>query len=89
MEQEVDSAKVEAVEAFKNSQAFADAVAKCSIDSYQLSFVDCKEVTARLFPDLDLSKVNPPGSDEEEEEEAAVEDVADRQAEEENASHEP
>ena len=57
-------------------------------------------MAAKLFPDLDLSKVNPSGSDEEEEEEAAVEDVADRQAEdvdgfasvkaeEENASHEP
>ena len=33
-EQEVDSARVEAVEAFKDSQAFADAVAECSIDSY-------------------------------------------------------
>ena len=32
-EQEVDSARVEAVEAFKDSQAFADAVAECSIDS--------------------------------------------------------
>ena len=68
---------METVEAFKNSQAFADAVAECSIDSYQLGFTDYKEVAAKLFPDLDLSKVNPPGSDEEEEEEAAVEDVAD------------
>ena len=100
MEQDVDSAKVEAVEAFKNSQAFVDAVVECSIDSYQLGFADCKEAMARLFPDLDLLKVNPLGRDEEEEEEAAVEDVADRQArdvdgfasveaEEENASREP
>ena len=80
---------MEVVEAFKNSQAFADTVAECSIDSYQLGFVDFKEATAKLFPDLDLSKVNPPGSDKEEEEEVAVEDVADRQAEEENASREP
>ena len=72
-EQEVDSARVEAVEAFKDSQAFVDAVAECSIDSYQLGFADCKEVTAKLFPDLDLSKVNPPSSDEEGEEEVADE----------------
>ena len=72
-EQEVDSARVEAVEAFKHSQALADAIAECSIDSYQLGFVDCKEATAKLFPDLDLSKVNPPGSDEEGEEEVADE----------------
>ena len=61
---------MEAVKAFKDSQAFADAVAECSIDSYQLGFADCKEATAKLFPDLDLSKVKPPGSDEEGEEEA-------------------
>ena len=71
--QEVDSARVETVEAFKNSQAFADTVAECSIDSYQLGFADCKEATARLFLDLDLSKVNPPGSDEDGEEEVAGE----------------
>ena len=64
---------MEAVEAFKDSQAFTDAVAECSIDSYQLGFADCKEATAKLFPDLDLSKVNPPGSDEEGEEEVADE----------------
>ena len=69
-EQGVDSARAEAVEAFKDSQAFADAVAECSIDSYQLGFVDCKEATAKLFPDLDLSKVKPSGSDEEGEEES-------------------
>ena len=78
VEQEVESAKVDAVEAFKDSQAFADAVAECSTDSYQLGFADCKEATTKLFPDLDLSKVNPPGSDEEEEEEAVAEDVADQ-----------
>ena len=104
MEQEVESAKVDAVEAFKDSQAFADAVAECSTDSYQLGFADCKEATAKLFPDLDLSKVNPLDSDEEEEEEAVAKDVADQQvdevdgsssvvalaeAEEENASREP
>ena len=72
-EQGVDSARAEAVEAFKDSQAFADAVAECSIDSYQLGFADCKEAMAKLFPDLDLSKVKPPGSDEEGEEEAAGE----------------
>ena len=75
-EQEVDSARVEAVEAFKDSQAFADAVAECSIDSYQLGFADCKEATAKLFPELDLSGVTLPG-DEDEDEEAATEDVAD------------
>ena len=105
VEQEVESAKVDVVEAFKDSQAFADAVAECSTDSYQLGFADCKEATAKLFPDLDLSKVNPSGSDEEEEEEAVTEDVADQrvdevddgsssvvalaEAEEENASREP
>ena len=68
-------ARVEAVEAFKDSQAFADAVAECSIDSYQLGFTDCKEATAKLYPDLDLSKVKPLGSDEEGEEEAADEQV--------------
>ena len=95
-EQEVDSARVEAVEAFKDSQAFADAVAECSTDSYQLGFADCKEATAKLFPGLDLSKVNPPGSDEDEEEEVVgqqVDDSApvDTSAEtmEENASREP
>ena len=77
-EREVESAKVDAIEAFKDSQTFADAVAECSTDSYQLGFADCKEATANLFPDLDLSKVNPPGSDEEEEEEAVAEDAADQ-----------
>ena len=33
-EQEVGAAKVDIVEAFKDSQAFADAVAECSTDSY-------------------------------------------------------
>ena len=104
VEQEVESAKVDAIEAFKDSQAFADAVAECSTDSYQLGFANCKEATAKLFPDLDLSKVNPPSNDEEEEEEAVVEDVADQrvdevdgssfiialaEAKEENASREP
>ena len=105
VEQEVESTKVDAVEAFKDSQAFADAVAECSTDSYQLGFADCKEATAKLFPDLDLSKVNPLSCDEEEEEEAVVEDVADQrvdevddgsssvialaEAKEENASREP
>ena len=76
-EQEVDLAWVEAVEAFKDSQAFADAIAECSTDSYQLGFADCKEATDKLFPGLDLSKVNPPGSDEDEEEEVAGQQVDD------------
>ena len=87
---------MEAIEAFKDSQAFADAVAECSIDSYQLGFADCKEATAKLFPDLDLSKVNPPGSDEEGEEEVADQQadgsapvVTSAEAVEESASHEP
>ena len=82
MEQEVESAKVDAVEAFKDSQAFADAVTECSTNSYQLGFADCKEAMAKLFPDLDLSKVNPSGSDEEEEEEVVAEDVADQRVDE-------
>ena len=87
---------MEAVEAFKDRQAFADAVAECSIDSYQLGFADCKEATAKLFPDLDLSKVNPPGSDEEGEEEVADQQadgsapvVTSAEAVEESASREP
>ena len=95
-EQEVDLARVEAVEAFKDSQAFADAVVECSIDSYQLGFADCKEAMAKLFPGLDLSKVNPPGSDEEGEEEVADQQVDGStpvvtlaEAVEENASCEP
>ena len=75
-EQGVEVAKADAVEAFKDSQAFADAVAECSTDSYQLGFADCKEATAKLFPELDLSGVTLPG-DEDEDEEAATEDVAD------------
>ena len=44
-----------------------------------MGFADCKEVTAKLFSELDLSRVTLPGSEdeEEEEEEAATEDVAD------------
>ena len=74
-ERGTEAAKAEAVEAFKDSQAFADAVAECSADSYQLGFADCKEATARLFPELDLSGVNPPDS-EDEDEEAPTGDVA-------------
>ena len=95
-EQGVDSARAEAVKAFKDSQAFTNAIAECSIDSYQLGFADCKEATAKLFPGLDLSKVNPPGSDEDEEEEVAGQQVdvstpVDTSAEtmEENATREP
>ena len=73
-EQGVEAAKADAVEAFKDSQAFADVVAKCSTDSYQLGFADCKEATAKLFPELDLSGVTLPGG---EDKEAAAEDVAD------------
>ena len=78
-EQGVEVAKADAVEAFKDSQAFADAVAECSTNSYQLGFTNCKEATAKLFPELDLSKVTLPGGEdeEEEEEEPAAEDVAD------------
>ena len=77
-EQGVEAAKADAVEAFKDSQAFADAVVECSTDSYQLEFADCKEATAKLFPELDLSGVTlPGGEDEDEGEEAAGEDVAD------------
>ena len=75
-EQGVEAAKADAVEAFKDSQAFADAVAECSTDSYQLGFADCKEATAKLFPELDLSGVILPGG-EDEKEEAAAEGVAD------------
>ena len=74
-EQGTEAAKAEAVESFKDSQAFADAVAECSADSYQLGFADCKEATAKLFPELDLSGVNLPG-DEDEDEVAPAEDVA-------------
>ena len=74
-ERGTEAAKAEAVEAFKDSQAFADAVAECSADSYQLGFDDCKEATARLFPELDLSGVNLPGSVDEDEE-APAGDVA-------------
>ena len=73
-EQGVEAAKADAVEAFKDSQAFADAVAECSADSYQLGFADCKEATAKLFPELDLSGVTLPGG---EDEKAAAKDVAD------------
>ena len=75
-EQGVEAAKADAVEAFKDSQAFVDAVAECLTDSYQLGFADCKEATAKLFPELDLSGVILPGG-EDEEEEAAAEGVAD------------
>ena len=75
-EQGVEAAKVDAVEAFKDSQAFADAVAECSTDSYQLEFADCKEAMVKLFPELDLSGVILPGG-KDEEEEAAAEGVAD------------
>ena len=70
---------MDAVEAFKDSQAFADAVAECSTDSYQLGFADCKEATAKFFLDLDPSKINPSGDEEveEEKEETIVEDIAD------------
>ena len=74
-EQGTEAAKAEAVESFKDSQAFTDAVAECSADSYQLGFADCKEATAKLFPELDLSGVNLPG-DEDEDEVAPTEDVA-------------
>ena len=74
-EQGTEAAKAEAVEAFKDSQAFADAVAECTADSYQLGFADCKEATAKLFPELDLSGVILPG-DEDEDEEASAEVVA-------------
>ena len=70
---------MDVVEAFKDSQAFADAVAECSMDSYQLGFADCKEATTKLFPNLDLSKISPPGGEDEEEEEAVAEDVAGQQ----------
>ena len=73
MEQGTEAAKAEAVESFKDSQAFVDAVAECSADSYQLGFADCKEATAKLFPELDLSGVNFPGSEDEGEEEAVGE----------------
>ena len=72
-ERGTEAAKAEAIEAFKDSQAFTDAVAECSADSYQLGFADCKEATAKLFPELDLSGVNFPGSGDEGEEEAAGE----------------
>ena len=43
-----------------------------------MGFADCKEATAKLFPELDLSGVTlPGGEDEDEDEEAAAEDVAD------------
>ena len=74
-ERGTEAAKAEAVEAFKDSQAFVDAVAECSADSYQLGFADCKEATAKLFLELDLSGVNLPGS-EDEDEEAPAGDVA-------------
>ena len=74
----VEAVKADAVEAFKDSQAFADAVAECSTDSYQLGFADCKEATAKLFPELDLSGVTLPGGEgEDEDEEAVAEDVVD------------
>ena len=76
VEQGVEAAKADAVEAFKDSQAFTDAVVECSTDSYQLGFADCKEAMAKLFPELDLSRVILPGN-EDEEEEAAAEGVAD------------
>ena len=72
-----EAAKAEAVESFKDSQAFADAVAECSADSYQLGFADCKEATARLFPALDLSGVTVPDGEEEGEEEAVDEQAID------------
>ena len=74
-EQGTEAAKAEAVESFKDSQAFADAVAECSADSYQLGFADCKESTAKLYPEWDLSGVNIPGS-EDEDEEAPAREVA-------------
>ena len=66
-------ARAEAVEAFKNSQAFADAVAECLADSYQLGFADCKEATTKLYSELDLSGVNIPGREDEDEEAPAGE----------------
>ena len=72
------AARADAVEAFKDSQAFADAVAECSTYSYQLGFADCKEATTKLFPELDLLGVILPGvEDEDEDEEAIAEDIAD------------
>ena len=76
-ERGVEAAKVEAVESFKDSQDFTDAVAECSADSYQLGFADCKEATARLFPALDLSGVTVPDGEEEGEEEAVDEQAID------------
>ena len=76
-ERGVEAAKVEAVESFKDSQDFTDAVAECSADSYQLGFADCKEATARLFPALDLSGVTFPDGEEEGEEEAVGEQAVD------------
>ena len=78
-EQGVEVAKADAIKAFKDSQDFVDAIAECSTDSYQLGFADCKEATAKLSPELDLSKVTLPSDEdeEEEEEEAAAEDVVD------------
>ena len=76
VEQGVEAAKADAVEAFKDSQAFADAVVECPTDSYQLGFADCKEATVKLFPELDLSGVILPGG-KDEEEEAATEGIAD------------
>ena len=77
VERGIEAAKAEAVETFKDSQAFADAVAECSADSYQLGFADCKEATARLFPALDLSGVTVPDGEEEGEEEAVDEQAID------------
>ena len=74
-ERGTEAAGVEAVEAFKDSQDFADAVAECSAYSYQLGFADCKEATAKLYPELDLSGVNIPGS-EDKDEEAPAREVA-------------
>ena len=76
-ERGVEAAKVEAVESFKNSQDFTDAVAECSAESYQLGFADCKEATARLFPALDLSRVTFPDGEEEGEEEVVGEQAID------------
>ena len=72
-ERGIKAAKVEAIETFKDSQAFTDAVAECSADSYQLGFADCKEATEKLFLELDLSGVNFPDDEDEGEEEAVGE----------------
>lgn len=47
-----------AVEEFKGSSAFEDEMIEAGVESYKTGFVDCLEKISKLYPNLDVSKMN-------------------------------